>query len=88
MSNPEAEFTRLLFALGGATALAFTSDNPRAKEIGMELWGTLPLIRALCTVGRRHEQELLAAWREELGAPMPFGREPVGLPKDEPAPVG
>ena len=42
-----------------------------------------PFMKALGALGRKYPEELLALWKKELEAPMPFGLPPVGLPKED-----
>lgn len=41
-------------------------------------WENIPFIKALCEVGRNHQEELEAAWRQALTEPMPMGMPPLG----------
>ncbi len=77
-----AECDRLFFAIGAATSSLDTRDE-REKVLMGELWELTPFIKALCRVGQSHQNELMHAWKQALQEPMPFGCEPVGLPKEE-----
>lgn len=80
----DAECDRLFFYNGAALSALSQSADARHKETLGELWKLLPFIKALCKVGRSHQNELMFAWKQALEEPMPFGYEPIGLPKEKP----
>ncbi len=80
----DAECDRLFFYQGAALSALSQGAEARQKETLDELWKLLPFIKALCKVGQSHQNELMFAWKQALEEPMPFGLDPVGLPKEEP----
>ncbi len=71
------ECDRLFFWLGAVAA-----EVERDADAQTGLWKLLPFVKALCRVGKSHQNELMFAWKEALQEPMPFGCAPVGLPKE------
>lgn len=81
--DPDQARQQLFLTMGGVYMLLRSSENQRDKDLSEELWKQIPFISAIARVSARYEAEVLAEWRTLLQQPMPYGGEPLGLPKDE-----
>lgn len=81
--DTQAECVRLMLIMGAVVAVLDHDGTNKQRSLRHELWTLFPFIKALASLARAHENEVLAAWEKALLEPMPFGLPPVGLPKDE-----
>lgn len=73
----EDAMSRLALLAGASLNQGTIHPDMRQQHFQMS-WESIPFVRALCAVGRNHQEELEAQWRKALTEPMPFGRAPLG----------
>lgn len=70
-----------VFALFGRPVQSYTREH--ILELRDKLWELFPFLKALGRLALEHPERTRELWAEALVEPMPFGAEPIGLPKDE-----
>lgn len=71
--------------LGGTRQGTSGERVAQAYALRGKLWELIPFLKALGQLAHEHPERTSELWAEALVAPMPFGGEPIGLPKDEAA---